>query len=185
MPFAFRQLRDSGDNRLNCIFMIPQTRQDRNHVVSHVFTGEQILAVQLADVHHPVADENVRTSQFARHGQRRFAYVKYHLAWKLTRQPFGPQHILRHPQSDPAIVVTLEFEVVKVPGYILPQQIHAQILSLGQFDVQPLGDRDSREQLDRPRRGLPEQELERCIVVLHLVLLWLLRNTCGVLTASL
>ena len=58
---------------------------------------------------------------------------------------------------------------MKVAVAIFAKQIEAEILNLGKFDIQPVVNWHSGEQLDGPPGGAPQQQFQGRIVVLHVV----------------
>ena len=58
---------------------------------------------------------------------------------------------------------------MKIAIEVLAEQIHAEALHFGEFDVQPLGDGNSGEEADEGGCGCPQEELQSGVVVLALI----------------
>jgi hypothetical protein len=59
--------------------MVPQSPRDRNHIIADIPAFQQAVAIQRANVDHPVLESHVGAAQFAPYCQCWFAYVQHNL----------------------------------------------------------------------------------------------------------
>src|SRR5580704_17759280 len=109
--------------------MVPQSRQDRNYIISDVLAFQQPLTVQLANVENTVPEPDIVAAKFAFHAKRGLTHIEQHLARKSFEQPENSEAILRHSERHGRIISALQFEVHEtLLGGGLAEEVHAGIL---------------------------------------------------------
>ena len=94
------------------LLMIPQPRQDRNHIVAEVLARKQRFTIQPTDVDEPVPSKeiSVLVHQPGRHIHRSLAPVEDGLPREFAGQALSSQFVFAHAQIDLSVVLALYFD---------------------------------------------------------------------------
>jgi hypothetical protein len=129
---------DLRHNLSNGRLVVPQPRQDRNYIIPDLIAFDQAVSVQLADIESPIPLPYIGAANFTSHSQRRRPDIEQDLAREFAEQPKHSEAIFCHAKRHSGIVRALQFYVDEIPHAGLSQKVHAQILYLRQFDIEPL-----------------------------------------------
>ena len=91
--------------------MVPQSRQNRNYVISDSLAFQEALAIQLANADQAVLEQHAGTAESILHSQLRFAHVQNDLTRESSQQPEDAQAVFGHAQRHGGVVAALQFHV--------------------------------------------------------------------------
>ncbi len=149
--------------------MVPQSRQNRNYIISDLLAFQQPIAVQIANVDNAVSEPLIGAAEFTVHPKRSLAHIDQNLAREFSEQPKHSETIFRHSQRHGSLVMALQFQVNKAPIVVvgLAKEVYTGVLHLGQLDIQPLLNRGAGQLAQRDFGRPPQQQLQRYVVILH------------------
>ncbi len=87
--------------------MVPQSRQDRNDVISDFIALQQEIAIQVADVDCAVPEQHIGAAELGLHSHRRFPNIEYDLFRKSSKQPKRSKAVFSHAQRYGCLIFAL------------------------------------------------------------------------------
>jgi len=149
------------------IVLVPQSRQDRNHIIPDFLAFEQPVAVQLAYIDRAVPEPHIRPAEFTIHSKRGFPHVEQHLAWESLELAKHAETVFSHAQRHGGIVSALQFQVDQDLLRGLTEEVHPGVSHLREFDIQPLFNGGAGQLAHRELGRASQQQLQGYVVFLH------------------
>jgi len=136
---------DSAEDSPDGLPLMPEPRQYRDDAVIEAWACEQLLGVELADIHDTVSEAEVLSAKFTRHFGPRLSHVQDDLFGKSTKLPVNGDRIVDHPKLYVGVIPALELDVHEPAIRRISEHVGPAGANLRQLRVAPALDAQAGE----------------------------------------